>query len=186
MKSSNTISWIAIILSICALGVSLVRTEPFTIDSLGFFGWTSAILSLFVTALIGFQIFNYFTFEKRMKEYTENTVYIVGGKVGDNVIKDTIKRLILFKLNISNRFFSQKDFDSSILISLDALNDAIRIDEKEPILACINSLKTTLNRETLENSIRDATKIEMEEVLKKIANYPDAFEILMLFCDVRE
>lgn len=68
MKSSNTISWIAIILSICALGVSFVRTEPFTIDSLGFFGWTVAALAILVTLLLGWQIYSAIDMKKIAKQ----------------------------------------------------------------------------------------------------------------------
>lgn len=55
MKRSDILSWAAIIVSLTAICFIAFRLEPITFDSMGFFGWVTAALSVMVVALTIFQ-----------------------------------------------------------------------------------------------------------------------------------
>lgn len=69
----NWISLIALILSIISLCFSGIRMEPVTFG-IDRYNFSIDVLSLLVTLLIGWQVINVISFEKRMKKIVDNEI----------------------------------------------------------------------------------------------------------------
>jgi hypothetical protein len=68
MKASTVLSAIALAISVAVALFAMVRMTPFTFENTSFFGWVVTVLSVLVTALLGFQIYNYISVEKRINK----------------------------------------------------------------------------------------------------------------------
>lgn len=68
------ISSVAIVLSFVSIGLVIIRTTPFTFDNMEFYGWVIAILSLLVTILIGWQIYNVMYIDAKIKDSLKSAI----------------------------------------------------------------------------------------------------------------
>jgi len=65
---NNLISIITIVISVIAIGFSLLRIVPFEITSDTYIGTTATFIGISVTMLIGYQIVNTFEIKKEVTE----------------------------------------------------------------------------------------------------------------------
>lgn len=96
---------ISILISICAIAIATSRVGKTEFDPNGFYGWTVAVLSFLVTILIGWQIFNYLSFQQYLNSKIKETTRTISENVREFVlgIQDYSKAYTLsnnFAINI--------------------------------------------------------------------------------------
>ena len=72
---SNFISIIAFIVSVIAIGFSLLRIVPFAITSDTYIGIIATFIGIAVTILIGYQIINTLEIKREVLEQRKFTIY---------------------------------------------------------------------------------------------------------------
>lgn len=88
------ISVVAILLSFCAIGYAHLRVESITLD-IDRYSLMIDVLSILTTMLIGWQIFNYVSFEGKMKRFTERRVKEAKVEIEKNYIRGLVSTNLL-------------------------------------------------------------------------------------------
>ncbi len=186
---NNFISLIAIVISILSICAVSLRWMPFTFDSLGFFGWATAALSVLVVVLIGFQVWQVFSFENRLKKQKDEIQEYMSDSIESELYLLNVKIDGKISLLSGLSDVKVKDYNS-------ALNNFIVSLYKYSELKHEYGINTVMNRilkicdmysdnPELLNSITDARLNNLIEALGRI-NHEDKGRVLEMAVSLRK
>ena len=120
MKKGNVFSAIALLISISALCVSIFRSDPITIE------WAEVlvgVLSILVTVLIGYQIYNAVSVTTKMKSI-QNELRSDLDIIKSDTYNNIVRSILIQSKSQSLDFFAENGF----LLGIEALRAAFKYD----------------------------------------------------------
>lgn len=166
------ISILAAIASLVAIGYSYYRVEPITF-SIDRYSLMIDVLSVLTTVLIGWQIFNYFSFEGRMKKLIDKKVE----KAKKEIEKNYIRGLTTTNLLLIPQYASLNNNSFIFIILSIAYRDLLKIEDYESA--------DDVSMSVLEYFSFDDTKVNVDNVknliplLEKISPHSNQTELLL-------
>lgn len=156
----NCLSIVAIICSIVAICISLPSTSELGID---YIGVIVGILSLLVTILIGWQIYNAITIEKKIKDETESLKKEISDYLeNDNGTRDSLSMYVL-GLTHARIALIEHDYEDAFACFINALDSVSKIDENE---GCIEEALRgvhSMTKEAVEKNIPIPINVDQKE-----------------------
>lgn len=162
----NWISLIALILSIISLCFSGFRMEPVTFG-IDRYNFSIDVLSLLVTLLIGWQVINVISFEKRMKKIVDNET----SKLKNEIDTFKIKSEGLIFLTIGIAFYetfplkAYMNYIWAIMCFLDA-------DDFNDCYVCLINMEVILKEKERYFINNDCSEYDLEGAILAIKNHP--------------
>ena len=157
-------SVIAIIISIIALGISLLHVEPFTVTEATYIGIIVSCMAVVFTALVGYQIYNSLQLKKDLEDLANKR----------NEMEKTINNLseaqrIFEAYNFSSRglfAISIQKHEDAIFLLIDSLNILLSSNDISPYIAFIDNQINNLYH--CYNEMKPLDKSKMEEITNRL------------------
>lgn len=174
----NCLSISAIICSIVAICVSLPSAQELEMDYLGVI---IGILSLLVTMLIGWQIYNAITIEKKIKDETEN----LKREISDYIESDNGKRdaLSMYVLGLTHARIAliENDYEDAFACFINALDSVNKIDENEEFIEQALRGVHAMTKEAVEKNILIPINVDRkDEYIETLRRIKDKRAIEMI------
>ena len=179
MWKDRAFSIAAIVLSIVAIGLAIIRTTPFVFENTDFYGWVLAGLSLLVAILIGWQIYSYISVEQRANKILDE----ISKKYADLDSKNydlmnsvDLKFKELEAVSVSQQgmnFYAIGKYKESIRFMIHALNCYKSMNNNENVNSAISQLEIVINESKAkgyEINIDEQTKENWLSALLSVQN----------------
>lgn len=134
---SNCLSIAAIIFSVIAICVSLPSAPELGID---YIGVIVGILSLLVTMLIGWQIYNAVTIEKRIKGEVERTRNEIDIYFDKQKVENLYMLTIVNGISQSRMDIMEKKYDSALFCCIYTIDAALKANVPDIAQTCLNMI----------------------------------------------
>lgn len=132
---SNSLSIAAIICSVVAICVSLPSAPELGID---YIGVIVGILSLLVTMLIGWQIYNSIAIEKKIKDEVEQTRNEIDTYFNKQKIENLYMLTIVNGISQSRMDIIEKEYDSALFCCIHTIDAALNANTPDIAQTCLN------------------------------------------------
>lgn len=165
---SNCLSIAAIICSVVAICVSLPSAPELGID---YMGVIVGILSFLVTLLIGWQIYNAVTIEKRIKGEVERTRNEIDSYFNKQKVENLYMLTIVNGISQSRMDVMEKKYDSALFCCIYTIDAALKANTPDIAQTCLNMVidsiipgfKRQMTKETAKEN-----KANYIQILKKM------------------
>lgn len=168
------LSLIAIILSITAICISYVHAKPLSWDIAGVF---VGILSMLVTILIGWQIYNVITIDHRMKS-------IMNERLSDLAVhtKNAIKLAqIELQTSMMDGYLGDGNFKMLLRSAIKNVNRLIEIKDSNNSQIFVHILIEMYKIKDIKNNIDAKETKQLAEKVKELLPFtPNAYDLLKM------
>lgn len=167
---SNCLSIAAIICSVVAICVSLPSAPELGID---YIGVIVGILSFLVTLLIGWQIYNAVTIEKRIKGEVERTRNEIDSYFNKQKVENLYMLTIVNGISQSRMDVMEKKYDSALFCCIYTIDAALEANTPDIAQTCLNmvvdSIIPGLKKQTTKEIAKE-NKDNYIQILRKMSD----------------
>lgn len=176
-KKRNWIAWIALGLSLIAIGISAysINYHPISLkepDLNWILGTSISVMSIAVTIILGIQIYTIITIDKRVQKKLEEE----RDKYKDENIKLKVHlkafTIAVQRFTSGNIYLSNEEYNDAFCVFCLAAIDANKINEKELVFKSLEQAINLLNYGKYINKC-DVIMKYMEEIKEGMINIPD-------------
>lgn len=159
--------FIAYVLALVAIAISLLRCEPFTIDAVAIL---ATILSLLVTILLGIIAYNYFIQRDEIKNYKK--------EVGETISREVLDVYI----GMMSSYGAQNNAAGTFTLGVKVLSRLNGEKEQDITKVCtlLKSCYSNLNVEDMNNAVIKSYILQLRTILKLFNNNVAAMQLLAI------